>query len=65
MYAIRSYYANSIINLPNNKLAVIQGLDDYIVVDSDNILLICKKKDEQKIKNFVNDVKLEKGEDYI
>jgi mannose-1-phosphate guanylyltransferase len=44
---------------------VIQGLDDYIVVESDNILLICRKQDEQKIKNFVNDVKLEKGENYI
>jgi mannose-1-phosphate guanylyltransferase len=57
--------SNCLINLPKDKLAVIQGLDDYIVVDSDNILLICKKEDEQKIKNFVNDVRLEKGEDYI
>jgi mannose-1-phosphate guanylyltransferase len=56
---------NCIINLPNDKLAVIQGLDNYIVVDSDNILLICKKDEEQKIKQFVNDVKLEKGENYI
>jgi mannose-1-phosphate guanylyltransferase len=56
---------NCLINLPENKLAVIQGLDDYIVVESDNILLICRKQDEQKIKNFVNDVRLEKGEDYI
>jgi mannose-1-phosphate guanylyltransferase len=55
---------NCLINIPNNKLAVIQGLDDYIVVESDNILLICKKQDEQKIKNFVHDVKLEKGENY-
>lgn len=54
-----------LINLPKDKLAVIQGLEDYIVVDADNILLICKKEDEQKIKNYVNDVRLEKGEDYI
>ncbi|MCK7531883.1 MAG: hypothetical protein MZV63_13100 [Marinilabiliales bacterium] len=52
---------NCLINLPDNKLAVIQGLDDFIVVESDNILLICKKQDEQKIKNFVNDVRIEKG----
>jgi mannose-1-phosphate guanylyltransferase len=49
---------NCLINLPNDKIAVIQGLEDYIVVESANILLICKKKDEQKIKNYVNDVKL-------
>jgi mannose-1-phosphate guanylyltransferase len=56
---------NCLINLPDNKLAVIQGLDDYIVVESDNILLICRKQEEQKIKNFVNDVRLEKGEGFI
>jgi mannose-1-phosphate guanylyltransferase len=56
---------NCLINMPENKLAVIQGLDDYIVVESDNILLICRKQDEQKIKNFVNDVMLEKGDGYI
>ncbi|MBA7527449.1 Alginate biosynthesis protein AlgA [subsurface metagenome] len=56
---------NCLINLPDNKLAVIQGLEDYIVVDADNILLICKKKDEQKIKQYVNNVKLEKGENFI
>jgi mannose-1-phosphate guanylyltransferase len=56
---------NCLINLPNDKLAVIQGLDDYIIVDSDNILLICKKEDEQKIKQYVNDVRLEKGENFI
>jgi mannose-1-phosphate guanylyltransferase len=56
---------NCLVNLPDNKLAVIQGLDDYIVVESDNILLICRKPDEQKIKNYVNDVRIEKGEEYI
>jgi mannose-1-phosphate guanylyltransferase len=56
---------NCIINVPEDKLTVIQGLDDYIVVESDNILLICRKQDEQKIKNFVNDVKIEKGENFI
>lgn len=56
---------NCIINLPKDKLAVIQGLDDYIVVDTDNILLICKKSDEQKIKTFVNDVQIEKGEQFV
>ncbi len=55
----------NIINIQNNKLAVIQGLEDYIVVDSDEIMLICKKHDEQKIKQFVSDIKMEKGDSYI
>ena len=54
-----------LINLPDDKLAVIQGLEDYIIVDADNILLICRKEDEQKIKQYVNDVKLERGDNYI
>lgn len=56
---------NSIINLPEDRLAVIQGLDGYIVVESDNVLLICRREDEQKIKNFVNDVKIEKGDAFV
>lgn len=56
---------NCIINLPKEKLVVLQGLDDYIVVEDDNALLICKKKDEQQIRTFVNDIKNKKGEKYI
>ncbi|PKP44935.1 MAG: mannose-1-phosphate guanylyltransferase [Bacteroidetes bacterium HGW-Bacteroidetes-12] len=54
----------NIVNVPNKKLVVLQGLNDYIVVESDNILLVCKKEDEQKIKQFVNDIKLTKNEKY-
>jgi mannose-1-phosphate guanylyltransferase len=56
---------NCIVNIPNDKLAVLHGLDDYIVVESEKVLLICKKEDEQKIKEFVNDVRMRKGEDYV
>jgi mannose-1-phosphate guanylyltransferase len=56
---------NSIINMPDDKIAVLQGLDGYIVVESGNILLVCRKENEQSIKQFVNDVKVEKGEEYI
>ncbi len=56
---------NSIINVPKEKLVVVQGIDDYIIAESDNILLICKKNDEKKIRQFVNDVKLNKGEKFI
>ncbi|CAN5444436.1 mannose-1-phosphate guanylyltransferase [soil metagenome] len=56
---------NCIVNMPKDKLVVLQGLDDYIVVESDNILLVCKKTDEQQIRQFVNDVKLKKGEKFV
>lgn len=58
--------SNCVVNAKNNKLVVIQGLDDYIVVDTDDVLLICRKREEQQIRQFVNDVKIiEKGEQYI
>jgi mannose-1-phosphate guanylyltransferase len=56
---------NCVVHVPNEKLVVIEGLDDYIVVESENILLICKKQDEQQIRAFVNDVKVAKGDKFI
>ncbi len=56
---------NCIINVPDNKLVVVEGLEDFIVAMRDNSLLICKKQDEQYIRNIVNDIKLEKGERYV
>jgi mannose-1-phosphate guanylyltransferase len=53
--------SNNIINVPNDKLVVLQGLNGYIVVENEGTLLVCKKEDEQQIKQFVADVKA-KGE---
>jgi mannose-1-phosphate guanylyltransferase len=52
---------NCIVNMPKEKLVVLQGLEDYIVVEDDDVLLVCRKQDEQEIRRFVNDVKVEKG----
>ena len=56
---------NCIINMPKDKLVVLQGLDDYIVVEEDDALLVCKKSDEQQIRQFVNDIKNNQGEQFI
>jgi len=56
---------NCIVHVPNDKLVVMQGLKDYIVVESEGVLMICKKQDEQQIRNFVNDVKVMKGDKYV
>jgi mannose-1-phosphate guanylyltransferase len=56
---------NCIVNISKDKLVVVEGLQDYIVVESDDIILICKKQDEQRIRDFVNDVKLKKGERFV
>lgn len=56
---------NCIVNMPDGKLVVLQGLDGYIVVESGGILLVCRKEDEQQIRQFVNDVRMNKGEHYV
>ena len=57
--------ANCIVNMPKDKVVVLEGLSDYIVVESDNVLLVCRKSSEQQIRQFVNDVMLDKGEKYV
>ena len=47
---------NCIVNIPDEKLVILQGLDNYIVVESNNTLLVCKKEDEQKIKEMVSKI---------
>lgn len=53
------------VSAPANKLLVLQGLDDYIVVDTSDVLLICKKEKEQSIKEYVAEVKRYKGDKYL
>jgi mannose-1-phosphate guanylyltransferase len=56
---------NCIVNMPKDKLVVLQGLDDYIVVEDEGILLVCRKADEQNIREIVNAVKADKGEKFV
>lgn len=55
---------NCIVKTPDDRLVIIQGLEDYIVAEKDNVLMICQKDQEQRIKQFVNDVKEKKGPDF-
>lgn len=56
---------NCIVNIPKGKIGVVQGLDGYIVVDTEDALLICKKENEQNIRRYVEDVRQEKGSEFI
>jgi mannose-1-phosphate guanylyltransferase len=55
---------NCIIHLPNDKAAVIRGLDNYIVVDDGDVLLIYPKSHEQEIKQVAKDMVNEHGIKY-
>ncbi len=56
---------NSIISLPEGKTAVVSGLKDYIVVDTDDVLMICPRQEEQNIKRYIEDVRYKSGDRHI
>ncbi len=53
------------VKAPNKKLVVLQGLNHHIVVDTKDVLLICERKREQQIKDYVNEVKRKKGDKFL
>jgi len=55
----------NMIHVPNQKLVVIQGLENFIVVDTEDVLLICHKEHEQQIKDITHDIKMNKGEKFL
>ncbi len=55
----------NMVHADNQKLVVIQGLEDFIVVDTKDVLLICRKDKEQDIKEYVAEVKKNKGDKFI
>lgn len=56
---------NCIVNISDEKVAVLQGLDGYIIAESNDTLMICRKEDEQQIKRFVTDVRMRKGDSLV
>lgn len=62
---LNSYKASgNFVSVPG-KLVVLQGINDTILVESGNVLLVCKKDDEQQIRQFVADAQQRQGENYI
>lgn len=55
----------NMVHVPNEKLVLLQGLDDFVIVDTNDVLLICKKEKEQEIKDYMADIKRLKGERFL
>lgn len=47
---------NCLVNVPENKLVLLDGLSDYIVVESDNVLMVLKSSNEQELKNYLKQI---------
>lgn len=54
-----------IVHSGNNKLLLLQGLEDFIIVDTSDVLLICKRENEQEIKDYVAEVRRNIGDKYL
>lgn len=56
----------NVININTDKAVVVEGLENYIVVDTEKALLICPMSSDQTVKKFVNDIRLsKKGDEFV
>jgi mannose-1-phosphate guanylyltransferase len=55
----------NMVHADNKKLVVLQGIEDFIIVDTKDVLLICKKEKEQDIKEYVAEIKRSKGDKFL
>jgi mannose-1-phosphate guanylyltransferase len=55
----------NVVHVDDKKLVLLQGLDDFIIVDTKDVLLICKKEKEQEIKEYVAEVKRNIGDKFL
>lgn len=56
---------NTLIKVPEKKLVIVDNLENYLVVDTEDVLLICKRSDEQRIRKFLNEIKMNTDESYF
>jgi len=57
--------AKCMVSVDDSKLVLLQGVEDLIIIDTKDALLICKKENEQKIKEYVAELKRNFGEVYL
>lgn len=55
----------NIVHADSKKLVLLQGLEDFIIVDTADALLVCKKEKEQEIKEYLAEIKRNKGETFL
>jgi mannose-1-phosphate guanylyltransferase len=53
------------VKAPHEKLVVLQGLNNFIVVDTQDVLLICSKDNEQQVRDYVAEIKRHKGDKFL
>lgn len=54
-----------VVKAPEDKLVVVDGLEDYMVVDTGDVLFIAPRSNEQNIRRYTEDIKFNRGDDFI
>lgn len=54
-----------IVKVPDGKVVVVKGLENYVVAEENNVLVICRKDDPAAIRRFVNDLQISLGDHYV
>lgn len=56
---------NCMIRTEGDKIVILKGLHDFIVVDTPTAMMICPKNEEQNVKEIVADIKDKFGDKFI
>ncbi len=62
---VSNHSERNYINIRGEKLVILDGMSDFIIVDTDEALLICKREDEENVKELINQAKIKYGQDAI
>ena len=57
--------SNCMVSTDQEKLVVLQGVDNLIIAESDNVLLILPRDQEKNLKQILTDVKAKHGTRYL
>lgn len=64
-HALLNQCTDCIVKVPAERVIVMQGMRDYMVVEDGRVLVICKKDDQRTIRKFVNDVQMNWGDEFV
>ena len=55
---------NNVVKLSGGRVAVIEGLENFVVAESGNVLVVCKRGDSNRVKLLANEAQMKLGEDF-
>ena len=56
---------NNLLNINSDKVVILQDLEGYMVVENDNIIMVCKKDDPAFVRRIMNDAQMKFGEEVM